>query len=46
MPSLFRYLSEENAHAFLERGEVLLRALSFYRDYEDESYAQKLWMSS
>jgi len=36
MPSLFRYLSEENAHAFLERGEVLLRALSFYRDYEDE----------
>lgn len=36
MPPLFRYFSEENAIAFLERGEILMRALSYYRDYEDE----------
>lgn len=36
MPPLFRYLSEENSLAFLDRGEILLRALSYYRDYEDE----------
>ena len=36
MPPLFRYFSEENALAFLERGEVLMRSLSYYRDYEDD----------
>jgi hypothetical protein len=34
--SLFRYFSEKNASAFVEKGEVLFRALSYYRDYEDE----------
>jgi hypothetical protein len=37
MPSLYRYFSEEkNALAFVQKGEVLLRALSFFRNYEDE----------
>ncbi len=36
MPPLFRYFSEENARAFVERGEVLMRSLSYFRDYEDE----------
>jgi len=36
MPSLFRYFSSVNARAFVERGEVLFRALSYFRDYEDE----------
>lgn len=36
MSPLFRYFSEKNASAFVEKGEVLLRALSYYRDYEDE----------
>ena len=34
--SLFRYMSSKYAEAFVRRGEVLFRALSFYRDYEDE----------
>lgn len=33
---LFRYLSERNARAFVERGELLFRALSYFRDYEDD----------
>ena len=36
MPPLVRYFSEKNAHAFVERGEVLFRALSYFRDYEDK----------
>jgi hypothetical protein len=36
MPSLVRYFSEINGRAFLERGEVLFRALSYFRDYEDK----------
>ena len=35
MPPLFRYFSEINACAFLEKGEVLFRSLSYFRDYED-----------
>lgn len=30
-------MSAKYAEAFVERGEVLFRALSYYRDYEDES---------
>ena len=33
---LFRYFSEANAHAFVERGEVLFRSLSYFRDCEDQ----------
>lgn len=33
---LFRYLSPEYAHAFVRNGEVLFRALSYFRDYEDD----------
>ncbi|MDO8372466.1 MAG: hypothetical protein Q7T39_11105 [Polaromonas sp.] len=33
---LFRYFSEENARTFIERGEVLMHSLSYFRDYEDE----------
>jgi hypothetical protein len=36
VPTLFRYFSSRNAEAFIERGEVLFRALSYFRDYEDE----------
>lgn len=36
MPPLFRYFSSVNADAFLKRGEVLLRSLSYYRDHEEE----------
>ena len=35
MPSLFRYFSSEHAEAFVQRGEVLFRTLSYFRDYED-----------
>ena len=35
MSSLYRYFSTSNAHAFVERGEVLFRSLSYFRDYED-----------
>lgn len=34
MPQLFRYFSEKNAHAFVDKGEILFRTLSYYRDYE------------
>lgn len=36
MHQLFRYFSARNAAAFVEKGEVLFRALSYFRDYEDE----------
>ena len=36
MPTLVRYFSEENARRFLDQGEVLFRALSYFRDYEDD----------
>jgi hypothetical protein len=36
MPPLIRYFSELNARAFVERGEVLFRSLSYFRDYEDQ----------
>lgn len=36
MPTLVRYFSEENARKFLDQGEVLFRALSYFRDYEDD----------
>jgi len=34
--SLFRYMSAEYAEAFVRRGEILFRSLSYYRDYEDD----------
>lgn len=34
--TLFRYMSERYANALVHRGEVLFRALSYFRDYEDE----------
>ena len=36
MPSLYRYFSEKNARAFVQRGEVWFRALSYFRNYEDK----------
>lgn len=33
---LFRYLSLEYAEAFVKKGEMLFRALSYFRDYEDD----------
>ena len=33
---LFRYLSPEFAEAFVKNGEMLFRALSYFRDYEDD----------
>jgi hypothetical protein len=33
---LFRYLSSEYAEAFVKNGEILFRALSYFRDYEDD----------
>ncbi len=36
MPPLLRYFNEENARAFVEQGVVLMRALSYFRDYEDD----------
>lgn len=36
MPSLFRYLPEEYLDAFVKRGEILFRSLSYYRDYEND----------
>ena len=35
MPSFYRYFSEKHAHAFVQKGEVLFRALSYFRNYED-----------
>jgi len=37
MPRLIRYFSEKNARAFVEKGEVLFRSLSYFRDYEDNA---------
>lgn len=37
MPSLFRYLNHELTEAFVYNGEMLFRALSYFRDYEDEA---------
>lgn len=34
--SLFRYMAAEHAEAFVRRGAMLFRALSYFRDYEDE----------
>jgi hypothetical protein len=36
MPPFVRYFNEENARQFLQGGEVLFRALSYFRDYEDD----------
>lgn len=36
MHQLFRYFSARDAAAFVEKGEVLFHALSYFRDYEDE----------
>jgi hypothetical protein len=36
MPSLYRYFSEKNALAFVRNGEILFRALSYFRNYEDD----------
>ncbi len=36
MSTLVRYFSAENARKFLDQGEVLFRALSYFRDYEDD----------
>jgi hypothetical protein len=36
MPSLYRYFSKKNADAFVQNGEVLFRALSYFRNYEDD----------
>lgn len=33
---LFRYLSPRYAEAFVNNGEMLFRALSYFRDYEDD----------
>ena len=35
MSPLVRYFSKANGHAFVAHGEVLFRALSYFRDYED-----------
>lgn len=35
MSSLFRYFSKEYASDFVKSGAVLLRSLSYFRDYED-----------
>ena len=36
MLTLFRYFSKTDAHAFVERGEVLFHSLSYFPDYEDQ----------
>ena len=36
MSPLFRYFSKTHAAAFVQQGAVLLRSLSYFRDYEDE----------
>lgn len=36
MPSLFRYFSRQYAQDFVQNGAVLLRGLSYFRDFEDE----------
>lgn len=34
--ALFRYISSEYAESFVDKGEMLFRTLSYFRDYEDE----------
>jgi len=34
--SLFRYIAPEHADTLVRKGEVLFRALSYYRDYEKD----------
>ena len=36
MPPLYKYIPAKYVDAFVRRGEVLFRALSYFRDYEDE----------
>lgn len=36
MTSLYKYIPSKYVDAFVQRGEVLFRALSYFRDYEDE----------
>lgn len=36
MRPFVRYFNEENACKFLDHGEILFRALSYFRDYEDD----------
>jgi hypothetical protein len=36
MEPLFRYISPKYVDAFLRRGAILMRPLSYYRDYEDQ----------
>lgn len=36
MPQLFKYFSAEYAAAFVGKGEIVFRALSYFRDYEDD----------
>ena len=36
MTPLYKYISSKYVDAFVRRGEVLFRALSYFRDYEDE----------
>ena len=36
MPSLYKYLPERYVEAFVRKGAVLFRALSYFRDYEDD----------
>jgi hypothetical protein len=35
MQTLYRYLKADRAESFVQEGSLLLRSLSFYRDYED-----------
>ena len=35
MPVLYKYLPAKHIDAFIRKGEVLFRALSYFRDYED-----------
>lgn len=35
MQTLYRYLSTNRVHSFVREGSVLMRSLSYYRDYED-----------
>ena len=36
MAALYKYIPTKYVNAFVRRGEVLFRALSYFRDYEDE----------
>lgn len=37
LPSIFKYLPEQYLEAFLKKGELLFRSLSYFQDYEDIS---------